>query len=345
MRAAVVPTYGAPIQWETVPDPVPGPGEAVVQVQAVSINRSLDVEVHDTGAGWPVRRFPFWTGADPAGTVVAVGSEVDRVRVGDRVVAYPFLYDGTCPYCLRGQETVCQAFGVIGVHRNGGEAELVALPARNLWRLPDDVPFETAAAAAVTYGVAWDLLVVRARVQPGETVLVWGASGGMGSAAVDILRLAGCDVIAVTSTEAGGRLANTLGAKATINRSQQSVADEVLRLTEGRGVDVVFENIGSATFATSLNVLAREGRLVTSGSALSGPHVSLDIRQLYRKHVQLIFSAAYSPRWVPTLLDLLRTGRLHPHIGHRLPLSEAEAGQAIVRAGQNLGKVVLVAER
>ncbi|MCL6564623.1 MAG: zinc-binding dehydrogenase [Firmicutes bacterium] len=342
MHAAVVHAYGIPIRWESVPDPVPLSGEVLIQVEAVSVNRSLDVEVHDTGAGWPVRRLPFWTGADPSGTVVEVGSGVSNFQPGDRVVVYPMLYDATCEACRRGQEGLCEHFGVMGVHRNGGEAELVVAPQQNVWKLPDEVSFEVASAAVLTYGVAWELLVERAHIGPTDTVLVWGASGGLGSAGIDIARLFGSRIIAISSTETGCLMAEELGAHAVINRTKTDVLAEVMRLTGGRGADVCFENIGSATFPLSLQALAREGRLVTSGSALSGPEVTIDIRQLYRKHTTLVFTAGFSPRWMPTFLELLRTRRINPRISNRLTLEEAEAAQAIVREGRNLGKVVLV---
>jgi NADPH:quinone reductase-like Zn-dependent oxidoreductase len=343
MKACVVHQWGAPIAWEDVPDPVVGEDQVVIAVKAVSVNRSLDIEVHESGAGWPVHP-PLWTGADPAGVVVSVGARVREFRPGDRVVVHPILFDGTCLECLNGRPSICVNFRVLGIHLPGGDAEYVAAPANCVVKLPAEVDFVFAAATVLSYGVAWELLVNRACVGPADTVLIWGASGGVGSAGLDIARLFGARTIAVISSDDGAELAQKLGARWVVNRtSHESVADQVDRITDGRGVDVVFENMGAQTWPQSLRCLAREGRLVTCGTALGGNFTTLDLRALYRKHVALHLTGGFSRATTIRNLDLLAKGRISPAVGLKLPLQEAEAAQALVKSGRVMGKAVLLA--
>lgn len=342
MHAAVIVEHNQPLQWREVPDPTVGPDEVLIRVHTVSVNRSLDVEVHDLGAGWGVK-LPHWTGADPAGVVVACGSRIEAFSPGDRVVAHPMLLDGTCPQCVLGQDNICRHFGVVGVHRPGGDAELIALPAINVIPLPDEVSFEAASAAVLTYGVSWEMVFDLARLGPADTVLVWGASGGVGSAELDWARLAGSRVIAVVSNEAGRRLAEARGAKWVVNRLFEPVADAVMDITHGRGVDAVLENIGATTWPVSLKVLAPEGRLVTCGSALGGNLVEVDIRALYRKHVSLHLTSGFHRRTTARVIQMLAEGRIAPAIGYRTGISDAERAQQMLRDNAVTGKVILTA--
>lgn len=339
MRAAVVEAYGKPLVVASVPDPAPGPDDVVVRIERVAVNRTLDVEVHDSGAGWGVSP-PLITGCDPAGEVVDAGREVTDLPEGSRVQVFPFLFDGTCRWCEAGVESACGRFGVVGVHLPGGDAEYIKVPRRNILRLPDAVGFDLAAAASLTYGVAYDLIVRRARLVAGETVLVWGAAGGVGSAAIDIGRMLGARIIAVGSSPERLAFAQRLGAAITVDRTRENVLEAVRDATHGEGVDLVVENIGTATFPISLSALAREGRLVTAG-VVSGPSATIDIRALYRKHVALWFSAGFGRPVLERVLQGIADHEFHPQVTETYPLAEAEAAQDQIRSGRALSRILI----
>lgn len=339
MRAAVVKAYGEPLVFTTVPDPKPGPGDVVVRVERVAVNRTLDVEVHADGAGWGVSP-PLITGCDPAGEVVEVGRDVADLPVGTRVAVFPFLFDGTCRWCAAGMESACTHFGVIGVHIPGGDAEFVSVPRGNVLPLEDSVGYDLVAAASLTYGVAYDLIVQRARLRAGETVLIWGAAGGVGSAAIDICRTLDARIIAVGSSPERLAFARELGADVTIDRTRENVLEAVQDATRGRGADLVVENIGTETFAVSLNALGREGRLVTAG-VVSGPSATIDIRALYRKHIAAWFSAGFGRPVLRRVIQGIADREFHPRVTEAYPLAQAEEAQTRIRSGRALSRILI----
>jgi NADPH:quinone reductase-like Zn-dependent oxidoreductase len=318
---------------------VPEAGEVLVRVRACSVNRTLDIETREKGAGFGIT-LPHVSGADPCGEVVATGPGVAGPRVGARVAVSPLVACGACPLCRRGAENACLGLKVIGVHRHGGYAELVRVPAGNVVPLPAALSFEAAACLPLSYAVGWHLLVTTGRVQAGETVLVMAAGSGLGVAGIQIAKLRGARVLAAAGTDEKLERARALGADAGINYTTSDLAKEVRRLTDGWGADVVYENIGAATWDRSLASLARAGRVVTCGTH-GGSQATIDIRSLYRGNVSLLFTAGFTRPALDEVIRLAGEGRLKAVIDRTLPLAEAAAAQRYVADRKNFGKVIL----
>jgi NADPH:quinone reductase-like Zn-dependent oxidoreductase len=340
MKALIFHEHGGldRLEYADVPEPVVGPHEALVQVKAVALNH-LDLFVR---AGIPGLRLhmPHIGGADVAGVVTAVGEEVDGEWVGRRVVINPALACGRCPSCQAGQQSLCVNFGILGEHSPGGLAEYVVAPATNLYRLPDDYPFAEAAAAPLVFQTAWRALISQAQLRPGERVLVLGAGGGVATAAIQIAKLAGAYVYAVTSSAEKERRARELGADETINYKEADFSKEIWRRTNRSGVEVVLENVGPATWAGSMRALARGGRLVTYG-ATTGRMAETDLNLLFWKQASLIGSTMASYAEFAEVIGLVFSGRLRPVVDRVLPLSEGREAQRILEAGEQFGKIVL----
>src|SRR5688500_6942817 len=286
MRAAIFHENGGPevVRIEQVERPRPGRGEVLVQVRASAMNH-LDLWVR---RGIPIETtMPHIGGSDIAGVIAEVGDEVDAGRVGERVVINPSLWCGRCRQCARGEESMCDRFRILGEHTDGGFAEFVTAEADHVYRIPAEMPFEDAAAIPISYMTAWRALVSRAALRPGEDVLVIGASGGTALAAVQIAKLMGTRVFAVTSGEEKVERIRTLGADVVYDRAQTDWSKAVFKDTGRRGVDVVVENVGGPTWAGSVRALANGGRLVTYGGT-AGPKVELDLRGVFWKQIQVI---------------------------------------------------------
>ncbi|MBI2369839.1 MAG: zinc-binding dehydrogenase [Deltaproteobacteria bacterium] len=341
MKAVILRAHGGAdqLRYEEVDPPRIGPDQVLVRVRAVSVNRTLDIEVRERGAGFGVK-LPHITGADPVGEVAAVGASVRGVREGDRVAAYPFLTCQACECCTRGEENACVALRVIGVHAWGGYAEYVALPERNVLPLPAGLPFEEAAAVPLSYSVAWHLLTARGRVKPGETVLVLAAGSGLGIAGIQIAKLCGARVIAAAGTDEKLTRAKALGADAGVNYAREGWSQDVRRLTGDRGVDLVYENVGAATWSQSLACLARQGRVVTCGTH-GGNLAEIDIRSLYRHQISLLFSAGSTRAEAEEVLRQVGAGKLRAVVDRVFPLAQAPAAQQHVLDRRNFGKVIL----
>lgn len=339
MKAAVFHEFGGPevVRVEEVPQPSPGPGEVLVEVKAAALNH-LDLWVR---RGLPVETpMPHIGGSDVAGVVAALGEGVMGVEPGARVVLNPSLWCGRCEWCVRGEESLCVDFGIIGEHTQGGFAEYVVVPAANLYRIPDGFPFEEAAAAPLVFATAWRGLITRARLRPGETVLVTGASGGVGSAAVQIARLAGARVFAVTTSENVERV-RSLGADVVYDRTAVDYSKEVWKDTGKRGVDVVFDSVGQATWAGNVRALARGGRLVVYG-ATTGPTAETDLRVVFWKQVEIIGTTMSSRHEFERVMGLVFGGRLKPVVDVVWPLDRAREAHERLERGDQFGKIVLV---
>jgi len=341
MKAVVIRTYGGPEVLEvdpSHPDPVPGPDQVVLRVRAASINR-LDLLVR---AGIPTLKLtlPHILGADAAGEIASVGSDVVDLEVGERVVVNPGISCGECEYCTMGDDPLCVDYRILGEHLPGTYAEHVAVPSRNVARLPPDFAFEAAAAAPLVFMTAWRLLVTRARIRPGEDVLILGAGAGVSTAAIQIAKLAGCTVFVTSSSEAKLQKAKALGADVLINYKEVPWSKAVWELTGKRGVDVVLDHVGSATFKDSVRSLRKGGRLVSPG-ATSGPLVELDMRYIFWRQLSLIGSTMSSMREFEEVMKLLFMGRLKSVVDRTLPLSEARQAHEVVERGDHFGKVVL----
>ena len=340
MRAARFHRHGGPevVRIEDVPRPEPRAGEVVVDVRAAAMNH-LDLWVR---RGLPIETtMPHIGGSDVAGTVAELGAGVEGWREGDRVLVNPILFCGVCEFCTRGQESLCLRFRILGEHTDGGFAEAVAVPASSLHRLPEEFPFERAAALPVSYQTAWRALVHQAALRPGEDVLILGASGGTAIAALQVARLIGARVHAVTAGEENVERVRALGADVVYDRERVDFSREIRRDTDRRGVDVVVENVGEATWEASLRSLAPGGRLVTYG-ATSGPRGDTDLRIVFWRQLRIVGSTMASRSEFAEMLRVALRGRLEPVVDRVMPLEGARAAHERLEAGEQFGKIVLV---
>jgi len=321
--------------------PSPQAGEVRVAIKAAALNH-LDLFVA-SGLPGSGPRFPHVVAGDGAGIVESIGSGVTAVRPGDRVLLNPGISDYTCEFCLAGEHSLCVSYRLLGEHLPGTMAELVTLPAQNVTRMPAVTPELTwaeAAAFSLVTLTAWRMVVTRARLKAGETVLVWGIGGGVSLTALRIAKLLGAKVIATSSSDDKLAHAKQLGADFTLNHRTQKISQEVRALTQRRGVEVVIENVGEATWDESLRCLKRGGRLVTCG-ATSGPQAHLDLRRVFWHHFTIMGSTMGNAREYAEVVRRLGEGQLRPIVDRVYPL--AEAGQAYERLakGEQLGKVVV----
>jgi NADPH:quinone reductase-like Zn-dependent oxidoreductase len=265
MRAAVFYNCGnaSQVQIAEVPEPQAGPGQALIRVHASAFNHLELWALH--GPADDSYRFPTWTGSDISGVIEGLAPDVSGWSVGDAVVVNPSLSCEKCPRCLEGEVSQCDDYDILGSAGNGGNAEYIVANADKLMRMPHGFDFVLAAAAPLAYQTAWRALVKRAKVQAGEDVLVLGASGGVAAAAIQICRMLGARVFAVTSSAEKMERARAIGADFALDRTSSHPFDEVRRLTNGRGVDLVVENVGAATWGESQKILRKAGRIVTYG--------------------------------------------------------------------------------
>jgi NADPH:quinone reductase-like Zn-dependent oxidoreductase len=332
--------HGGPdvLNYVDAPDPVIRPNEVLVRVRACALNR-LDLWVRQGLPNVPIP-LPHIPGSDVAGEIAQVGSEVTTVRVGQKVVLAPGVTCGKCAACLAGLDNRCRQFTNLGYMIDGGCAEFVRAPEVNCFPCPDSLSFEQAAAVPLVFQTAWHMLVARAELQPGEDVLILGAGSGVGSAAIQIAKFLGAQVIATAGSDEKLAKARELGADHTINHKSQKIRDEVRRITNKRGVDVVFEHVGAATWDDSLASLAASGRLVTCG-ATTGYDAKIDLRFLFTRQLSLLGSYMGTKNDLRTVMKLVAGGRLKPVVDRVFPLSEAAAAHAYLESGGQFGKVVL----
>ena len=342
MKAVVLREFGPAevLRLEEVPTPSPGPGEVLVQVHSVSVNRTLDLVVRQ--GKYPADiRFPLVLGVDPSGVVAAVGESVERPKVGARVAVVSFIACSLCRFCKSGEESNCLKSRHIGVHRWGGYAEYVAVPAGNAYLIPERLAFAEATVITRHFPMAFNQLVNKARVQAGEWVLVMGATGALSSCCVQVAKLLGATVIAAAGADE--RVAATLGYGADygVNYREKDLAREVMRLTEGRGVDVVVENIADPTlWPGAFNSLGMGGRLVTAG-AHGGGEVTLDVKRLYLKRIQITGTAGTNRKDVERALEAAAGGKVRAVIDRTMPLNQAAEAHRIMEEKQILGKIIL----
>lgn len=326
------------IQYEDVSDPEPLPGEVVVQVKACAINH-LDVFVR---RGWPSLRLemPHWGGADVAGVIVALGQDVTGWQVGQRVVVDPGINTVEDEFTRRGEDTISPGYHILGEHVRGGFAQYLAVPACNLASMPDDLDFSTAAAPLLVSLAAWRMLIHRARLRAGETVLVVGAGGGVNTMAIQIAKVAGATVYVVASDAKRAERARELGADMVLDRSQVDWGREIYKLTGKRGVDLVVDNVGRATIITSMKTVVRGGRIVIIGNT-SGPKAEIDIRYIFGKQITLIGSTMGTHQDFKEVTDMLWAGKLETVVDRVLPLEEGREAYALLEQGKQFGKIVL----
>jgi NADPH:quinone reductase-like Zn-dependent oxidoreductase len=326
------------LEYGDQPDPIPAPGEVLVRLWAASINH-LDLWVRE---GWPGLKLPLphIPGADGAGEVARLGEGVIDWQIGDRVVINANLGCGKCGYCLAGQENRCTDWRLLGETHKGTYAEFACVPARNLFKLPDEVGFTTAAAAGLTYHTAWHSLITRGGLQAGETVLIVGASGGVNTACIAIAKFAGASVIVVGSSKSKLSLAESLGADILIDRSQEEDwAKSVYKSTKRMGADLIVDNVG-LTFPQSMKAARKGGRLLTVGNT-GAARFEIDNRYIFSKHLSIIGSSMGTLQDFHKVMTLVCKGKLKVALDTTFPLSDARLAQERLQNGQQLGKITL----
>ncbi len=340
MLAAVIREHGERdvVLLEQVPIPQPGADEVRLEVHACALNW-LDVGIR-RGPQFGAIPLPLTTGVDISGVVDAVGANVSGWKAGDQVTLYSLVTCGDCEFCRSGDVTVCPEHQIIGEHINGGLAEYVIAPARNLIRKPVNLSHIEVAALPVVAMTAWHMLITVARLQAGETVFIPGAGGGVASMGIQIAKHAGARVIASTSTADKMRKAHELGADHVVNYRESDWLQRVLDATDGRGVDVVQDNVGGKTWADSLRTLARNGRLVVCGSH-SGKQFELAIPQIYHRQLSILGANGGTYTELVAALELADLGILRPVIDTVLPLSQIHEGHRILEEHDHFGKVVM----
>ena len=309
-----------------------------IRVHAAAINR-LDLMLTD-GLPGVTLSFPHVMGTDAAGVVDSVGADVQGLNPGDRVMVNPGVSCGHCAACLAGDQPLCRDFGILGEHRPGTAAEFIVVPEANVARVPEGMGWPEAAAFSLAAITSWRMLVSRAAVRPAETVLVWGAGGGVAQAAIGIARLAGATVIAASGSDAKLEIARRLGAAHLINHATQDVVTEVKRITGRRGADVVVDSVGEQTWPRSLRCLARGGRLVTCG-ATTGPMVGLDVRKLFWHQWSILGSTMGNHREYAEVVSLAMRGELWPVVDSVVPLERSVDVFRRMAANAQSGKLVI----
>ena len=340
MKAIAFRKHGGPEVLELLDLPLPQPRaqEVRVRVKAVALNH-LDIWVRN---GWPGLKLPLphVLGSDVAGVVDAVGAEVSDLAPGTEVLVNPGVSCGGCERCLSGQDVLCRRYQIVGEDIPGGYAEFVCVPRQNILPKPKKLTFEEAACLPLTFLTAWHMLFSRAQLVAGETVLVHAAGSGVGSAAVQLAKLAGATVIATASTAEKLAKARALGADHLINYAETDFLEEVKKITSRRLVDVVFEHVGASTWDKSIACLPKGGRLVICG-ATTGHEVKIDLRTLFSKSISLLGSTMGSKAELFRVLELVEQGRLVPVLDRVLPLEQAAEAHGLLTNRQSFGNVVL----
>jgi NADPH:quinone reductase-like Zn-dependent oxidoreductase len=340
MKAIIMLEHGDPsvLQYEDYPEPTIGANEVLVRVRACALNH-LDLWVRRglPGVAIPLPHIP---GSDVAGEVAKIGADVGTVKVGQKVVLAPGIACGRCAACIAGNDNRCREFTNLGYKVDGGCAQFVRCPEVNCMPYPENLDWTHAAALPLVFLTAWHMLINRAELQPGEDVLVLAGGSGVGMAAIQIAKFFGARVIATSGSEEKLKKAKQLGADELINHGTMEIDKEVRRFTSNRGVDVVVEHVGTATWDKSVRCLALAGRLVTCG-ATTGYHARIDLRFLFSRQLSLLGSYMGTKDELRTVLKLVAQGRLKPIVDKVFPLQECAAAHEYLEQGKQFGKVVL----
>jgi NADPH:quinone reductase-like Zn-dependent oxidoreductase len=340
MKAVLFRKHGGPevLEYTDFPTPEPKPGEALIRLRAAALNR-MDVMVRN---GWPGLKLelPHINGADGAGEVAALGEGTSGFKVGDRVAINANLGCGKCDFCRNGQDNMCRDWHLLGETVRGTYAEYICLPARQLYKLPEDFGFHESAAAALVYQTAWHSMVKRGGIKSGETVAIVGAGGGVNSASIQVAKYLGARVIVVGSNAEKLEKAKSLGADILIDRSgEEDWSKAIFLATDKRGVDAVIDNVGT-TFPLSMRALRKGGRLLTVGNS-GAPRFEIDNRYIFAKHLSLIGSTMSTLADFAEAMDLVVAGKLKPVIDKTYPLKDAALAQERLWRGENFGKITL----
>ena len=340
MKAVVFREFGGPekLRYEDVADPKISETEVLIRVRACALNH-LDIWARQ-GTRSERIPMPHISGCDISGEVARVGSLVKNHKPGEKVLIAPGISDGTCEYCATGWDSLCESYKIIGNETQGGYAEFAAVPSENVLPIPDHLNFEEAASVPLVFLTAWHMLATRARLGPGETVLVWAAGSGVGSAAIQVAKLLGAKVIATGGSDEKLDKAKRIGADWVVNHQTQDVPAEVKRVTNGRKANVVFDHIGQATWNKSMRSMAPAGRLVNCG-VTSGGEAEIDIRYIFVKQFSLMGSYMGGRGELLKVLTFFEDGRLKPVVDSVFPLAEAVKAQSRMERSEHFGKIVL----
>ncbi len=324
--------------YEDIPTPKIRADEVLVNVRATSLNH-MDIWVRKGLPGVKIP-LPLIPGVDAAGVVAEVGEAVRHVKAGDRVLVAQGISCGHCKFCLNGDDNLCKDYVLIGEHRDGADAEYIAMPGKNIIPLSAKISFEEATAASLVFLTAWQMLVDKAHVQPGDDVLVVGASSGVGSAAIQVAKLFGARVIATTSTDEKIAKAKNIGADEVVNYNRQNVLQETRKLTGKKGVEIVIDHVGQSVWEECIKCLTKGGKLVTCG-ATSGHEAVTDLRYVFYKQLQIIGSTMGKKGDLITIMKFIEQGKLRPVIDRVMPLSDVKEAHRLLEAGKQFGKIVL----
>ncbi|MBI5824396.1 MAG: zinc-binding dehydrogenase [Chloroflexi bacterium] len=340
MKTILFRQHGGPevLEYTDFPTPEPKTGEVLVRLRAAALNR-MDVFVRN---GWPGLKLelPHINGADGAGEIAALGSDISDFKIGDRVAINANLGCGKCDFCLNKQDNMCRDWHLLGETIRGTYAEFICLPVRQLYKLPENFDYHSSVAAALVYQTAWHSMVRRGGVNAGETVAIVGAGGGVNSASIQVAKYLGARVVVVGSNPEKLAQAESLGADILIDRSKEADwSKAIFFATEKRGVDVVVDNVGS-TFPLSLRALRKGGRLLTVGNS-AAPRFEIDNRFIFAKHLSIIGSTMSTLADFSEVMDLVVAGKLKPVLDKTFPLKEAAAAQERLWRGDNFGKITL----
>jgi NADPH:quinone reductase-like Zn-dependent oxidoreductase len=340
MKAAVIRENGGldVVRVDDIPDPKPAPDEVLVRIRYAGLNH-LDIWVRKGRPGMQVQ-WPHVLGSDGAGVIEAVGSEVKHLKAGDAVVVYPGLGCGHCEACERGEKSLCPQFGIVGMNRPGTFAQYVALPAANVFQKPLRLSEEEAGGFVLSHLTAWRMLMTRAQLKPGETVLIHGVGGGVALCALQFAKLAGAEVIVTSSSADKLEQAKRLGADETINYKTDNVAHRVKELTGGRGVDVAVDSTGAATFPLDLACLAKGGRVALCG-VTTGAGAEADLRAIYWNQLTILGSTLGSVGDLREMFRAVTVARLKPVIDEVFPLARVHDAMERMETGRQFGKIVL----
>ncbi len=326
------------IEYGDYPEPEPARDEVLVDVRAAAVNH-LDVWTRRGLPGIELE-LPHVPGSDAAGVVTGTGAAVDRFEPGDHVAVTAGVSCGTCEFCRHGEASMCVYYHLLGEHVEGVHAERVAVPADNLVSVPAGVDWEVAGSASLVFQTAWRMLITRGELQPGESILILGASGGVGHAAVQIADYVGAEVYATASSEEKLDYAAACGADHTIDYEREDFAAAVREQTGRRGVDVVVDHVGAATWRDSLRSLAKGGRLLTCG-ATTGGNPETDVNRIFWNQLSVIGSTMATPGEVDDVLELVWDGTFEPRVRELLPMSETARAHELLENREGFGKVVL----
>ncbi len=338
MIAARFHKHGAPdvLTIESIPKPHMPDNHVLVEIKAAGMNH-LDLWIRK---GIPGIQLPMIPGSDGAGIVIDVGKNISSFQVGDFVMIQPLLYCGECRACADGQENHCDSFGILGETQDGTCASHISVLEKNIIKMPTHLSFKEAAGFSLVAQTSYEMLVKKAQIKPGETVLIWGASSGVGSMGIQIAKALNCSVIAITSSTEKCQKVQSLGADEIINHKSNNVFDTVMDITDQRGVDVVFEHVGQASWETSMKVLRKGGRVVTCG-ATTGPKATINLTHVFYKQLSILGSTMGSAKSMREATALLNAQKIKPIIDTVFSLNDIQKAHSYLESSNQFGKVII----